>query len=627
MSHHFLTSGRCVLRRLMPALLLSACGASSSLSWSQTQTTAYLSLYGTAPKHAQLQAMPYANAAAPKGGSMSFRELGTFDNLNAMNGKGSFAAGTDNLFDSLMARSGDEAGVMYPLLAEKVTFDAKHPNQIIFHLNPKARFSDGSPVTAADVKFTFDTYQTKANYGVQMYISDLAKTEVLSKYQVRMRFKSAENTELPSILAELPIYSQADWQKRDFSRVSLQPILGSGPYVVDRIDAGRSLSYKRDPNYWGKDLLVNRGRYNVDRIKYVYYQDLNVAFEGFKSGAYSIQNELTAKTWATAYQFPAAKAGMIRQQSIHLENPSVTQSFVFNLRRAPMNDIHFRQALSYAYDFEWLNQAMFYGKYQRLHSYYQNSELEARGMPSADELKVLQPYLSKLDPLQRQGVLAQWSYPKSDGRGFNREGLLQARQILQDAGYRIVDGRLLDRSGQPIRLEFMLVQEGLQRTLMPFVRNAKKLGIEIDVRVVDAPQYMQRRRSYDYDMTSLAMPQSLSPGNEQAQMWGSRAANEEGNYNYSGIQNPAIDAQIQKIINAPNREQLVLHTRVLDRLLRAGYYQILTYSKPDTWIASWDLYQQPSKQAALTTALDYWWVDPKKTARIAAYLGRSKVFE
>lgn len=594
----------------------------SSIAWPVLQQTPYLAMYNSTPQYKALGAMPYSNPNAPKGGVLTRSALGTFDNLNGMNGKGSYAEGSELLFDSLMSRSLDEPGVMYPLLASRASLDPQQTNFVIFDLNPRARFSNGSAVTAEDVKFTFDTYQSKANYGLQTYIADLDKTEVLSKYRVKMHFKSKNNTELPSVLAELSIYSKADWKNKDFTRITMQPILGSGPYVIERIDAGRSMIYKRNPNYWGKDLPINRGRYNFDQIKYVYYRSADTAFEGFKAGQYTLHEEKATRRWMTGYDFPAFKAGMVKQYKVQLENPTPTQSFVFNLRRAPLNDIHLRQALSYAYDFEWLNKTMFYGQTTRLQSNFQNSELAATGKPSAAELKILQPFLNRLDPLQRQGVLSEWKYPVSDGSGFNRDGLLKARKILLDAGYTYKKGLLHDRQGKPIQLEFLIQQENLQRSIMPFVRNAKKLGINITVRLVDAPQYIERTRRYDFDMTTLAMPQSMSPGNEQEQMWGSKAAGEVGNYNYSGIRNPVIDEVVQKLIQAPNREQLVLYTRVLDRLLRAGYYQLLTYNKSSIWLAYWDMYQQPLIKPKLRIGIDYWWVNPQKAQKVNRYLGQ-----
>ncbi|OAL81392.1 peptide transporter [Acinetobacter sp. SFB] len=600
-----------------------ACGVSLVTQglWAAVQTTPYIAIHSQ-PKYAGLSVMPYANANAPKGGYLSTASNGTFDNLNSMNGKGSSTEGVDRLFDSLMSSSLDEPGVMYPLLAEKVTFDPDKTKYVIFHLNPKARFSDGSAVTAEDVKFSFDAYQTKSNPGLQMYLTDLDKTEVLSKYAVKMIFKSDNNAEMPLILSQMPIYSKQDWQNKDFTRVTMQPILGSGPYLIDRIDAGRSITYKRNPNYWAKDLPVNKGRYNFDRLKYVYYRSLDIAFEGFKSGQYTLHEEFTARKWVTEYHFPAVKTGMVVKYKFQHKNPIPTQSFVFNTRRTPFQDIKFRQAITYAYDFEWQNKALFYGQYRRLQSYFANSELEAKGVPSPAELAVLKPYLAKLNPIQRQGVLKDWKYPVSDASGFNRSNLLIARQLLIKAGYIFKNGRLLDSKGKPIRIEFLIHQDGLQRTLMPFVRNMKRLGVDVAIRHVDVPQYIERMRSKDFDMTTSVMPQSLNPGNEQAQFWGSASADQPGNYNYAGIKNPVIDAVIQQIIRAPDRKELVIRTQVLDRLLRAGYYQIPTYGKGENWFAYWNMYHQPKVKPKLSTGIDYCWSDATEAKKVTQYLGQ-----
>ncbi|ANF81427.1 peptide transporter [Acinetobacter sp. NCu2D-2] len=601
--------------------LMFVCGCSmmTQVGWAALQTTPYIAIHSQ-PKYAHLPAMPYANPQAPKGGSFIRSGNGTFDNLNSMNGKGSSAQGAEYLFDTLMQSSLDEPGIMYPLLAEKVTYDPQHTAYVIYHLNPKAKFSDGSPLTAHDVKFSFDTYTTKANPGLQMYLSDLAKTEVLSTYQVKMTFKSGNNAEMPLILAQMPIYSKKDWQNKDFTRVTLKPILGSGPYVLESIDAGRSISFKRNPKYWGKDLAVNRGKYNFDRIKYVYYRNLDVAFEGFKSGQYTFHEEFTARKWVTEYQFPAVTNNMVVKYNYNHQNPIPTQSFVFNTRRNPMQDIQFRKALTYAYDFEWQNKALFYGQYKRLQSFFSNSELEAKGKPSPEELQQIQPYLKQLDPTQRIGVLRDWKYPISDGSGFNRNNLLIARDVLLKAGYRFQQGKLLDKKGKAIQLEFLIHQDGLQRTLMPFIRNLKRLGIQVNIRHVDVPQYIERMRSKDFDMTTNVLPQSLNPGNEQSQFWGSASADQPSNYNYAGIKNPVIDDAIQKIIYAPNRQQLVLHTKVLDRLLRAGYYQIPTYGKGSNWYAYWNIYERPKVAPKLSVGTDYWWVNPAQAVKVHQYL-------
>lgn len=605
--------------------LIYICGISviTQGAWAALQTTPYIAIHSQ-PKYAGLTHLPYANPAAPKGGYLSQSANGTFDNLNAMNGKGTAADGVEYLFDTLMVSSLDEPGVMYPLLAEKVTYDPKKTAYVIYHLNPKARFNDGTPVTAEDIKFSFDTYTTKGNPGLQMYLSDLDKTEVLSRYQVKMSFKSNNNSEMPLILAQMPIYSKKNWQGKDFTRITMQPILGSGPYLVESIDAGRSISYKRNPNYWAKDLPVNRGKYNFDRLKFVYYRNMDVGFEGFKSGQYTVHQEYTARKWVTEYNFSAIKDKMVVKYNFNHENPIPTQSFVFNTRRAPMQDIRFRQALTYAYDFEWQNKALFYGQYHRLQSYFANSELEAKGMPSAEELAILKPYLAKLDPIQRAGVLKDWKYPVSDASGFNRKNLLVARELLLKAGYRYHNAQLTDPKAKPIRLEFLIHQDGLQRTLMPFIRNLKRLGITVNIRHVDVPQYIERMRSKDFDMTTNVLPQSLNPGNEQAQFWSSASADQPGNYNYAGIKNAVIDDAITKVIQAPDRQQLVIRTKVLDRLLRAGYYQIPTYGKGGNWYAYWNMYEQPKIKPKLAVGFDFWWSNPQKAAQVSQYLRRQK---
>ncbi len=588
-------------------------------TWAAVQTTPFLAIRSVA-KYTHLNVMPYANAQAPKGGYLTQAVEGTFDNLNAMNGKGTAAEGTVYLFDTLMSRSLDEPNVMYPLLAQQVTYDLEKMDSVIFHLNPQAKFSDGSRLTAHDVKFSFDTFRLKSNLGLQMYLADVKEIQVLSPEKIKITFKSKHNLEMPLILAQLPIYSKQDWQKKDFSRLYLQPILGSGPYLLDQIQAGRSISYRRNPNYWAKNLPVNRGRYNFDRLKYVYYRNSDIAFEAFKAGEYTLHHETTVKNWVTQYQFPAVKQGLIKQYVYQHQLPIPTQSFVLNTRRNDFKDIYFRQALTLIYDFEWQNKALFYGQYQRLQSFFSNSELEAKGLPSKAELDILTPYLKKLHPVQKQGVLKNWRYPVSDGTGFNRSGLLTARQILLNAGYFYQKGQLFNPQKKPVQFEFLVYQDDVQRTLLPFVRNLRKLGMRVNIRKVDLPQYMERKRKYDFDIILEAMPQSLTPGNEQKQLWSSAAANQPNNYNYSGIQNVAVDAMIQGIIQAQNRTQLVAYSQSLDRLLRAGYYQIPTYGKAQQWYAYWNMYQQPKIQPKLSVGLDYWWSDPQKAQKINQYL-------
>lgn len=606
-----------------PAYFLAACVMMFAQSSSAAvQTLNFISL-DAKPLYANVSVLPYANPKAPKMGAVISASFGTFDNLNSINGKGTPAEGVQYLYDTLMSSSLDEPGVMYPLLATSITYDPERPKYATFHLNPKARFSDGSPVTAQDVVATFKTILKDGAPGIRIYFSDIADVHAVNQHDVRFDFKSDNNKEMPLIIATVPIFSQSDLKKRDFTRVNLQAPMGSGPYVVGYIDAGRAITYQRNPNYWAKDIMVNRGAYNFNQIKYVYYRSLEVAFEGFKAGQYTINDEKTARRWATEYNFKAVNAGVIRREEIPNHNPIPMQSFVLNTRRKPMDDIYFRQALTYACDFEWQNKALFYGKYKRLQSFFDNSELAATGQPSKDELKVLMPYWSKLSPLMQSGVMANWKYPVSDASGFNRANLLTARKILLDHGYRYnQQGQLLGKDHRPIKLEFLLHQDGLERTLMPFVRNTKRLGIQIDIRRVDIPQYIARKRSYDFDLTTDTLPQTLNPGNEQSRFWGSASADEEGNYNYAGIKNPVIDAVIDQLIRSKNRDALIVHTRVLDRLLRAGYYVIPQYNKDKDWVAYWDMYAHPRVRPKLSVGLDYWWLDAAKAQKVSQYLKR-----
>ncbi|ENW86711.1 hypothetical protein F906_01780 [Acinetobacter pseudolwoffii] len=587
-------------------------------SWAALITTPYIALHSP-PKYSHLKSLPYANPQAPKGGALILAADGSFDNLNSMNGKGNVTEGINYIFDSLLSKSLDEPGVYYPLLAEKVSFDPKKTAFIIFHLNPKARFSNGQPLTAEDVKYSFELYQTQSNFGLQMYLADIHQLEVLSALKIKMHFKSGHNPEMAMIVAQMPIYSKRQWQGRDFKDLTLKPILGSGPYVIERIDPGRSISYQRNPQYWGKDLLVNRGRYNFDRIQYRYYRSPEIKFEAFKSGQFTLHEEKQVNRWIRDYQFPAVRQGQVKRYRFRHQNPVPTQSLVFNTRRQPFADIRFRQALSFAYDFEWLNKAMFYGEYQRLNSFFSNSELASRGRPSAQELQILKPHLQKLHPVQRQAVLQDWQYPQSDASGFNRQNLLKARQLLLKAGYRYQQGQLVNASGQAVKIEFLLHQVEQQRHLMPYLRHLKRLGIQANIRMVETAQYYERLRNYQFDMIVDSMPQSLTPGQEQKQFWSSQAAKQVGNYNYAGIQNPAIDAVIKQVIQAQNREQVIDSTRALDRLLRAGYYHIPTYGTGEYWYAYWNMYQQPKLKPKLSAGIDYWWVDAAKAQRVANY--------
>ena len=563
--------------------------------------------------------MPYANPKAPTGGTLSLDARGTFNSANQWMTTGVAMIGTNYLYDTLMTGSLNEAFTMYPQLASKVTYDPDDTSWIIYHINPTARFWDGTPVTSQDVKATYNALLNKGPMYIRSYLGDIKDIQIIDKQRVKFVFVSDDNKEILLTVGQFPIFAKSSIDA-DFDKISLTPLMGSGPYKLGRVDAGRSVSYVRDPNYWGRDLMVNRGRYNFDMIKFVYYQSDEIAFEGFKSGQYRFRPENKASNWATGYNFPAVKAGLINKETISSENPVPMQGLVMNMRRPIFQDIRVRQALSKAYDFEWMNKTLFHGQYERLQSFFHGSELAATGTPSAAEMEVLTPLLSKLEPLQRQAVLAEWQLPTSDGSGFNRAELLKARQLLLDAGFYYNDMKLYQPNGQLAQIEMLMTGDSMGRVLLPYIRNLKRLGFEVSLRQVDGPQYYERVRRFDYDMVVDVFAQSLSPGAEQIGFWGSSTADQAGNRNTIGIKNTAIDTVIEKLGNAKNRDEIILYTHVLDRLLRAGHYLVPLYGKSATNVAYWNQYRHTEKLPSNAIGIDYWWTDKAAEARVNKYL-------
>ncbi|MGM8909634.1 extracellular solute-binding protein [Psychrobacter sp. 1U1] len=563
--------------------------------------------------------MPYANPDAPTGGVLSLDARGTFNAANKWMTTGVAMIGTDYLYDTLMTGSLNEAFTMYPQLASKVTYDPDDTSWIIYHINPAARFWDGSPVTSQDVKATYDAILNKGPMYIRSYLGDIKDIEIIDKRRVKFIFASDDNKEILLTVGQFPIFAKSSIDA-DFEKISLTPLMGSGPYKLGRVDAGRSVSYIRDPNYWGRDLMVNRGRYNFDMIKFVYYQSDEIAFEGFKSGQYRFRPENKASNWATGYNFPAVKAGLIHKESISSQNPVPMQALVMNMRRPLFQDIRVRQALTAAYDFEWMNKTLFHGQYERLQSFFHGSELAATGTPSAAEMQVLTPLLSKLEPIQRQAVLAEWQLPTSDGSGFNRKGLLKARKLLLDAGFYYDDMQLYQPGGKQAQIEILMTGETMGRVLLPYIRNLKRLGFDATLRQVDGPQYYERMRRFDYDMVVDVFAQSLSPGAEQAAFWGSAAADQPGNRNTVGIKNTVIDEMTVALANAENRDEIILYTQVLDRLLRAGHYLVPLYGKSGTNVAYWDQYRHTKQLPTNAVGIDYWWVDKEAETRVNQYL-------
>ncbi len=603
--------------------MLKAVLVAMTISWIPVSIAAPITTtalgHNSTTEYIDVPYMPYANPNAPKGGTLSLEARGTFNAANKWMTTGVAMVGTDYLYDTLMTGSLNEAFTMYPQLANKVTYDPDDTSWIIYHINPAARFWDGTAVTSHDVKATYDAILTKGPMYIRSYLGDIKDIEIIDKQRVKFVFKSDENKEILLTVGQFPIFAKSSIDT-DFEKITLTPLMGSGPYKLGRVDAGRAVSYVRDPNYWGRDLMVNRGRYNFDMIKFVYYQSDEIAFEGFKSGQYRFRPENKASNWATGYNFPAVKAGLINKETISSENPVPMQGLVMNMRRPIFQDIRVRQALTAAYDFEWMNKTLFHGQYERLQSFFHGSELAATGTPSAAEMQVLSPLLAKLEPIQRQAVLDEWRLPTSDGSGFNRQGLLEARQLLLEAGFYYQDMKLYQPNGKLAQIEILMTGETMGRVLLPYIRNLKRLGFDATLRQVDGPQYYERMRRFDYDMVVDVFAQSLSPGAEQAAFWGSAAADEAGNANTIGIRNIVIDEVTTALANAESRDEIVLYTKVLDRLLRAGHYLVPLYGKSSTNVAYWNQYRHTAKLPSNAIGIDYWWSDKEAEARVNRYL-------
>jgi len=621
----FIRSGKgvCYNFMMLKNTMLKAVLLAITISWIPASIAAPITTtalgHNSTTEYIDVPFMPYANPNAPKGGTLSLEARGTFNAANKWMTTGVAMVGTDYLYDTLMTGSLNEAFTMYPQLANKVTYDPDDTSWIIYHVNPAARFWDGTAVTSHDVKATYDAILTKGPMYIRSYLGDIKDIEIIDKQRVKFVFKSDENKEILLTVGQFPIFAKSSIDT-DFEKITLTPLMGSGPYKLGRVDAGRAVSYVRDPNYWGRDLMVNRGRYNFDMIKFVYYQSDEIAFEGFKSGQYRFRPENKASNWATGYNFPAVKAGLINKETISSENPVPMQGLVMNMRRPIFQDIRVRQALTAAYDFEWMNKTLFHGQYERLQSFFHGSELAATGTPSAAEMQVLSPLLAKLEPIQRQAVLTEWRLPTSDGSGFNRKALLEARQLLLDAGFYYKDMQLYQPNGKLAQIEILMTGETMGRVLLPYIRNLKRLGFDATLRQVDGPQYYERMRRFDYDMVVDVFAQSLSPGAEQAAFWGSVAADEAGNANTIGIKNIVIDEVTSALANAESRDEIVLYTKVLDRLLRAGHYLVPLYGKSATNVAYWNQYRHTEKLPTNAVAIDYWWTDKEAEARVNQYL-------
>lgn len=567
---------------------------------------------GYTPKYAPgFDRFEYVNPRAPKGGELILSAFGNFDKLNPFTLKGLVAAGLGELvFEPLMEKSLDEPYSVYAHLAEDIRL-ADDKLSVTFRINPKARFSDGTPVTAQDVKFSFDTLMSQqAHPRYRFYWADIRRAAVLDARTVRFDFAKV-NPELHLIAAQMPVFARSWVGDKPFDKLSTTPPTGSGPYILDSFDFGKKVVYRRNPQYWAKDLNTRRGQYNFDRVVFKYYRDRTALHEAFKAGEFEFIFENSSKKWARDYVGPQFDTGQIKRAELKHRNNAGMQGFVFNLRRPMFQDIRVRRAITLGLDFEWSNRKLFFNQYTRCDSYFSNSELAATGLPGPEELTLLEPFRKQLPPAVFTKV---WRPPSTLPPGSLRENLKQARDLLSAAGWTLKDGTLQNARGEQMKFEVLLYDDAFERILAPFARNLEKLGIRMTYRKVDPALYQRRTDRFDYDMIVDSIGQSQSPGNELMSLWHSSSASQEGSNNTIGLKDPVVDVLINKVIYAPDRKSLVAATRALDRVLMHGEYLVPNWYIATHRVAYWDRFGMPEKMplyfGAEAWMLSTWWKKP-----------------
>ena len=614
LSRHFIGRG-------LAAALASLC----CFGFADAEPQHAISMYGEPALPAGFYHFRYANPDAPKGGRLVQGVLGTFESLNPLIVRGLVAQGiraplvananviTNLVVESLMARSHDEPFTLYGLVARTVETDAAR-SYVTFTLDPEARFSDGKPVTPDDVIFSWQLLRDKGRPNYRTYYSKVVRAQVVGANAVRFDLAGSHDRELPLILGLMPVLAKHAVNVETFENPTFVPLIGSGPYTVGKVEPGRSLTLVRNKDYWGRDLAVNRGFWNFDEIRFDYYRDPSAHHEAFKRGLFDVRTESDPTRWQTGYDFPALRDGRVVKEAFPSDLPKPGYYFVFNTRRPVFADARVREALSILFDFEWINHNMFFDLYRRTASFFEGSELSARGRPAnARERELLAPFPSEV----RADILdGSWSPWVSDGSGRDRASLRAALALLTAAGYELRGTELVERaSGKPLTFEIMVVnrseamdEERLART---YVSNLKRAGINASVRLVDAVQFETRRIAFDFDMMPNRWDQSLSPGNEQAFYWSSAAADARGSRNYIGIKSPAVDALIGALLKAETRADVVAAVRALDRVLISGFYVIPLFHLPDHWVARWTTIEHPREMSLMGFIPETWWRQPQ----------------
>jgi len=565
-----------------------------------------IAMHGAPKQPANFAHFSYVNPDAPKGGRLVFASFGSFDSLNPLIIKGESAAGIrEYVYESLMARGLDEPFTLYGLVAESVEVPEDR-SSITFHLNPKARFSDGTPVTADDVLFSFELLKEKGRPNHRTYYAKVARTERLNDHAVRFTFDASGDREMPLILGLMPVLPRHLINPETFESTSLEPPVGSGPYRVAKVDAGRSITYERDPNYWGKDLPVNRGRFNFDQIRFDYFREGSVMFEAFKTGQVGLWPEEDPRRWANGYDFPAVKDGRVVKRDFEIGLPAGMTALVFNTRRQVFADPRVRRALILLFDFEWINRTLYAGLFKRTQSYFERSILASAGRPADKrERDLLAPYGKYVEPAVMDGT---YRFPTTSGTGRNRKNQTEAFRLLKEAGYELKGDKLVNKTtGRQLAFEILGASTAQEALLLSFAREVERLGIKVNLRVVDSAQYQARLISYDYDLIQNTWTSSLSPGNEQLFRWSAAAAKTPGTYNFAGVQNPAADAMIQALLEAKTEEDFVSAVRALDRVLVSGDYVIPLFYSPKQWLAYWTRLKHPEKTPLFGYNADSWW--------------------